>query len=264
MITSAHNPKIQAIRALLRQPKQRQEENSLVIEGIRLSEEAINSNWPVQQVFYSSDISRRGNLIIQKLSNLGTPLEEISPALMKSLSETESTQGILMVISMRNQPIPHEITLALIIDTLRDPGNLGTILRTAWAAKADCVFLTPTTTDPFSPKVLRSAMGAHFHLPIISLDLPDIKVLLKERPQPINIFLADLQSNTSIWETDLSQPCTILVGSEAEGPSQDAFNVADKIIHIPMPGKSESLNAAAAAAILLFEAVRQRQNSRTS
>ena len=120
------------------------------------------------------------------------------------------------------------------------------------------VLITPGTTDPFAPKVVRSAMGAHFHIPIQKLSTKDIQAVCKNRQKPLTIYMATADASLTCYQANLKQPTAILVGSEAFGPSEQSDLISDFGISIPMPGKSESLNAAVAASILLFETVRQR------
>jgi TrmH family RNA methyltransferase len=167
---------------------------------------------------------------------------------------------------MRRQPLPTELHFVLVADNLRDPGNLGPLLRTAAASGAQAALLSPGTTDAFAPKVLRAGMGAHFRLPVFHLTWDEIRAVCKEPVRPagepqrsLRIFLAEASDGTPCWDLDLRQPLTLIVGSEAEGASREALALADELITIPMPGKSESLNAAIAASILLFEIVRQRR-----
>jgi TrmH family RNA methyltransferase len=265
MITSSQNSKVQEVRSLLGRNRERRDSGLFVIEGVRLAEEAAASGWPVKQALYSANLSARGRRIIDQLTQAGLAAEELSESVMQSLADTQTTQGILLVMTMRNAQIPKPLDFVVIADAIRDPGNLGTLLRTAAAAGSQAVLLTPGTADPFAPKVLRAGMGAHFYLPILSMDWPEIAALLKDQVQPLRIFTADSGSGISLWESDLRSPCTLVIGSEADGPSTDAQHLADVHLHIPMLGHSESLNAAAAAAILLFEVVRQRaahQNSK--
>jgi TrmH family RNA methyltransferase len=183
-------------------------------------------------------------------------VEEVSEQLMKSLSETETPQGLLAVLEIDQQPIVHPLNFVLIPDQIRDPGNLGTLLRTAAAAGVQTVFLPPETTDAFSPKVLRSGMGAHFRLPIHSMKWEKIR----RETNDLQIFLADMDG-VSCWETDLHQPLALIVGSEAEGASEEARKLASRKISIPMSGDIESLNAGVAGSVLMFEVVRQRRNA---
>jgi RNA methyltransferase, TrmH family len=258
MITSIQNPKVQAIRSLLAKPRDRRQNQSFVVDGVRLAEEALASGWPPELVIFSDDLSERGHEVVLRMKASGADVEQVSPQIMKSLSETETAQGLLAVMPMRNLPLPSILNFVLIADAIRDPGNLGTLLRAAAAAATQGVILTPGSVDPYSPKVVRSAMGAHFRLPIQSLTWPEIRPLLKDRAQPLHIFLADVSQGEPYWNADLRQPLAILIGNEAEGASASASQLADSPVHIPMPGGSESLNAAVAAAVLLFDVARQR------
>jgi TrmH family RNA methyltransferase len=260
MITSAQNPKIQAVRELLSRPRARREAGAFAIEGVRLAEEAVASGWPLQQGFYSENISPRGQAIVQRLIEKGVPIEPVSTGLMQSLADTETSQGLLLILEYHPLAQPESLDFAIVVDAIRDPGNLGALLRTAWAAAVQAVLLAPTTTDPFAPKVLRAAMGAHFHLPILSLDWPALRAVLKERPHPLEVYLAEANQGAALWQADFRAPVALLIGGEAEGPGPQARQLAGQRVHIPMPGDSESLNAAAAAAVLLFEVVRQRHN----
>ena len=148
----------------------------------------------------------------------------------------------------------------LIVDNLRDPGNLGTILRTAAAGGVQAVMLTPGTTDPFAPKVVRAGMGAHFRLPILFKNWMDIrKMAFNPDSQPIPLYLAEAGAGPAPWELDLRSPVGFVLGGEAEGAGQESRAVVTGPVSIPMPGKFESLNAAVAAGILVFEVVRQRE-----
>jgi TrmH family RNA methyltransferase len=142
---------------------------------------------------------------------------------------------------------------------MRDPGNLGTMIRSAAAAGAQAVFLAPGTADPFAPKVVRSAMGAHFRLPLIAMDWEQIVWQCKAKAcPPVQLLLSEASEGKPCWQMDLREPLALIIGGEADGASPEAIKAADQLITIPMPGKSESLNAAIAAGILLFEVVRQR------
>ena len=137
---------------------------------------------------------------------------------------------------------------------------MGTILRTACAAGVNAVFLSPNCVDVYSPKVLRSAMGAHFKLPMIDSSWPLMKTEISDRSPVPAIYLADVRQGEPLWKCDLTLPIALIISSEATGASPEAIELATHKIHIPMPGGFESLNASIAAAILLFEVVRQRTN----
>ena len=258
MITSNQNPKIQKARALLHQSKERKSSGLFVIEGVRLFEEAIQANWEFEFVLFSDNLSVRGLELLQQAEARKIDFEEIPFSLMKKVADTEHPQGVLGVIRQKEVPVPEQLNFILICDAISDPGNLGTILRSATAAQVQAVIISTDSTDPYSPKVVRAGMGAHFHLPIFQFDWQVIKEVCKNRANPLQIYIASAEAVLSCWEADLKIPCGIIVGSEATGPGDEAFELADTQIKIPMPGDCESLNAAVAASILLFETVRQR------
>jgi TrmH family RNA methyltransferase len=172
---------------------------------------------------------------------------------MQNLSQTETPQGILAVILLIDLPIPTSPNFIVIAGQIRDPGNLGTLLRSAAAAGVQAVIIPPETTDPFSPKVVRAGMGAHFRLAAHSTTWDNIRAYTKG----LQVFLADMDGK-SCWETDLRQPLALIIGGEAEGASKEAQQLANQKISIPMLGKMESLNAGVAGSVLMFEVMRQR------
>ena len=257
MITSSQNAKIKLVRALLGRAKDRHEENAFVVEGVRLVAEAVNGLWNVRFALYDESLSERGRSQVESLQSSGVDVEMVSDRLMKSLSETETPQGLLAVLEISQLPITPPSDFILIPDQIRDPGNLGTLLRSAAATGVQAVLLPPETTDAFAPKVVRSGMGAHFRLAIRSMTWEEIEQISKSAGMPI--YLADMDGK-SCWETDLSQPLALIVGGEAEGASAQAHQLAHHKIRVPMMGKVESLNAGVAGSVLLFEIVRQRSN----
>lgn len=253
VITSSQNAKIKLVRALLGRAKERREAGAFVVEGVRLVEEAETRGWNFRFALYDSSLNARGSSLVEHLLSREVEVEEVSEPLMKSLSDTETPQGILAVLEFSHQPIPGPLQFVLIPDQIRDPGNLGTLLRTAAATGAQAVFLPPETTDAFAPKVVRSGMGAHFRLPIQSMKWEKIR----REIAGLQVYLADMDGQ-SCWETDLRGPLALIVGSEAEGASEQARELATQKISIPMPGDIESLNASVAGSVLMFEVVRQR------
>jgi TrmH family RNA methyltransferase len=194
--------------------------------------------------------------------------------LLQSLSDTETPQGILAVLEFRQLPtlapgarlpwrsvpgsagVTNSPDFFLIPDQIRDPGNLGTLFRSAAGAGVQAVLLPPETTDAFAPKVLRAGMGAHFRLPIHAVSWAQIR----EQTKGLQIYLADMQAQ-SCWETDLRQPLALLIGGEAEGGSAEARRLATQSISVPMLGGIESLNAGVAGSVLMFEVLRQRRTA---
>lgn len=257
MITSVRNQKIQQLRGLQSRAKNRREAGAFVVEGVRLAEEALASGWPIRSAFYTDDLRDRGEAVFSKLKKAGVATESVSDEVMKALSDTETPQGILLELAFRELPLPAQLDLVLILDGVADPGNLGTLLRSAASAAVGAVLLGPASADPFSPKVLRSAMGAHFRLPIHSLQWPEIAKFCRENN--LQIFLAEASEGQAYDRVDLTQPSAFIVGGEAHGVSAAAKELQPTSIQIPMPGQTESLNAAMAGTLLLFEALRQRR-----
>jgi RNA methyltransferase, TrmH family len=255
MITSNQNSKIKTVRALLGRSKERREAGAFVAEGVRLVEEAVKANWNCRFALYDETLSERGKSQVESLKSRGVDVEEVSASVMKSISETEAPQGILAVLEFTDLPIPNQPNFVLIPDQIRDPGNLGTLLRSAAASGVQAVLLLPETTDAFAPKVLRSGMGAHFRLPIHAMSWEEIEKIIKT--ESLQVYVADMDGQ-SCWETDLRQPLALVIGSEAEGVSESARKLANEKISIPMSGETESLNAGVAGSVLMLEVMRQR------
>ena len=253
MISSSQNQKIKLARALTSRPKERRAANAFLAEGVRLVEDASAANWPFRFVLYSDELGARGHRLIEKLEEQNIAAEKVERDLLQSISETETSQGLLAVLELVSIPVPSSPNFVLIPDSIRDPGNLGTLLRTAEAAGVQAILIPPETTDAFAPKVVRAGMGAHFRLPIHSSGWDEIQKQIKD----LRLFIADTNGQ-SCWETDFRQPLALIVGGEAEGASKQARTLANAFVKIPMAGKAESLNAAVAGSVLMFEVMRQR------
>ena len=254
MITSTQNAKLKLVRGLLGRPKERHAAEAFVVEGVRLVEEALAAGWTFRFSLYTQALSERGRVVLKELVQTGVEVEEVAAHLLASSAGTENPQGLLAVLEHRSLPVPQQLDLVLILDVLRDPGNLGSLLRSAAAAGVQAVFLTPGSADAFAPKVVRSGMGAHFRLPIQALDWE----FIHERLAGLKIVLAEMNAPLSCWQADLRGGLALVIGGEAEGASQAARQTCTERVHIPMAAGSESLNAAAAGAVLLFEIKRQR------
>jgi RNA methyltransferase, TrmH family len=260
MITSAHNPRIQAISKLQTQAKVRREKKAFVVEGVRLAEEALQGGWEAQLLLFTDQLDQRGKAVVTDFAARGVPVEQVTDAVMNAISETETPQGIMVVLSLLKLPIPDNPNFVLVLDGVRDPGNLGTILRTALAAGVQAVLLAPGSVDAFSPKVVRAGMGAHFRLPLHQPGWDGIKKVLRAPGSKMRVYLADSTAGKAYLQADFCSPVAIIVGGEAGGAGSESAALADDMVHIPMPGGSESLNAAVAAGILIFEVIRQRAN----
>ena len=255
MISSSQNPKIKLVRALSGRAKERREAGAFLAEGVRLVEEANTASWPFRFALYSDDLSERGRELLTKLRAKEIDVEQVDARLLRSLSETETTQGILAVLEPHELSIVAPLDFILIPDSVRDPGNLGTLLRSADAAGVQAVLLPPESVDPFSPKVVRAGMGAHFRLPIRVMSWDDIR----DHVQGLKVYLADMHG-ASCWKLDFRPPLALIIGGEASGATEPARNLADWLVSIPMLGSAESLNAAVAGSVLVFEVLRQRSS----
>ena len=257
MITSASNPKLRYVRHLGRRSF-RVREKRLVLEGVRLVEEALAANNEPAFVLVSETLrgTERGVALLARLDRSGAPVATVDTKLLNHIAGTTTPQGVVAVVPTPDLAVPDLPTLVMALDGVQDPGNVGTALRTAHAAGADAALLAPGSADPTSAKVVRAAMGAHFHLPIRRATWDEIE----ERcaAAGLTAWVAESSADAIYTAVDLTEPSMIIVGGEVGGPSTEAFDLATAV-RIPMPGSTESLNAGVAAAVILFEAVRQRR-----
>jgi RNA methyltransferase, TrmH family len=255
LITSSKNPTILHIRQLQARARIRRETGQFVVEGVRMVEEALLARVSPLTIIYTPDVGERGEKIIAGFRDLGNSPVLVNDTVMKAASDTQTPQGVLAVLPISPRPLPTSPNFVLILDGMRDPGNLGTILRTAAVAGVDAVLLPPGTVDPYAPKVIRAGMGAHFQLSIHSLDWEEIRATTGS----LQVFLADASAASEYSETDFSGSLALIIGGEAHGASGEIQMLHPTPVRIPMPGGSESLNAAIAAGILMFEVIRQRK-----
>lgn len=261
MITSPHNPHIKLLRSLLRSRQSRRDERLFVVEGVRLAEEALATGSAVAFAAYSPAqlaATERGRALLGRLESL-PEANPASPELLAAISDTVSPQGVIAAVAW---PALSATAggLQLLLDAVQDPGNLGTLLRSAEATGVRDVLCLPGTADVFNPKVVRAAMGAHFRLPIvhdIGWDQAPALLLVD------NVYAAVAGASIPYYAADWRQPSALIVGNEANGISPDGLQIATKLISIPMAAPVESLNAAVAGSIVLFEAQRQRRLGRS-
>lgn len=256
MITSSSNDKVKYVRKLQTQKSVRHRDERFVMEGVRLVEEGIRASVVPSLVFYTEALAEesRGKALLTTLEALDAPCYAVSESVMEDCSDTVTPQGILVVVPFPEFPRPDPLTFGLIVDRLGDPGNLGTLLRTALAAGVEQVLLAPGTVDFSNPKVVRSAMGAHLHLPIADADWNTIA----EAVAGCDVWLAAAAGRRRYTDVDWTRRAALIIGSEAHGAGDKARALADGRVSIPIKLAVESLNAAVAAAVILFEVVRQR------
>lgn len=253
MITSTSNHHVKLVRALQSRRKARWEQGLFVLEGVRLGYEAIAEGLPVHSVFYTDNLNERGRGIVNNLARLGADVHIVSNGVMKAASDTESPPGILLTMPMPRISPPEVVDFVLVIDRLADPGNMGTILRTAFASGVQTVYLTKGTVDPYNPKVIRGAMGAHLRLPISYIDEHE-----GDPFEGLEVLIAERGSGLPYYQVDWRSPIALVIGSETEGPGDNMRSLATGGVHIPVRDETESLNAAVAAGVILFEVARQR------
>ena len=266
MITSNNNAKVKQVVQWQTKAKERRKDHVFLAEGIRMCEEAPVKN--VREVYLTEELEQK---IRQNAQNGDTAFwdklqqtgyETVSPEVFAKMADTQTPQGILTVLEqpvydltqLLEQPDP----LFLMLENLQDPGNLGTIFRTAEAAGATGILLSSDSVDVYNPKVIRSTMGAVFRMPFFYVkDLPAAVKSLSS--QGIRTYAAHLNGKNVYDEEDYTEGCAFLIGNEGNGLRDEVSECADCLIRIPMCGKAESLNAAVAAAVLMFEAGRQRR-----
>jgi TrmH family RNA methyltransferase len=255
MLTSLTNFKVKYIQRLQTDKRFRNRENAFVVEGTRWMLELDRFSREPAYIFYTEEwLNSADNAnILQQLSGHHQP---VSNQIMAAISDTQTPPGVLAALPIQPIPLPPSPTLILILDELTNPGNLGTILRTAGAAGVDGVFLGPGCVDAYNPKVVRGAMGAHLRLPIQEADWQ----MITELADKMAIYLAAIDGELPYTAVSWDEPAALIIGGEASGAGMKAHQLAEKTIAIPMHAETESLNAAVATAVILFEAARQRQS----
>ena len=250
MITSLANPKVKHIRALARR-KERYAARQFVIEGVRVIEEALNAGIIPVFALFTAQTDPRARGLIERLHAIVPDTLEVNDAVMRDIAQTETPQGIVAVLPFIELASPTQPQFVLILDSVRDPGNVGTILRSARAAGVDAIFFAPGTADPYNDKVVRAAMGAHFAVPIRVMAWQDINEMVEMIPR---VYLADARGEIAYTHADWARPVALIVGGEAAGASDAVQHIATARVAIPMRGGAESLNAAMATTVLLFHA----------
>jgi TrmH family RNA methyltransferase len=256
IITSLQNEQVKHVRALQAKSRARRKTELFVVEGVNLIEEALLMDAAINEIFYTEDFVAEGDgmELIQRLSEMGAPMIPVSEEVMQEMSDTQTPQGILAVLPWVQKASPDLLDFVMVIDGVGDPGNMGTIMRSAVGAGVQEMVLTAGTVDVWNPKVVRAGMGAHFRIPIRQLSWEGIRSNFEEHV----IFLADASSAINYYDIDWTQPSVLIVSDETQGASEDALRTAHVHTGIPMAGNFDSLNVAAATAVMLFEAVRQR------
>ncbi|MBX5448841.1 TrmH family RNA methyltransferase [Thermogemmatispora sp.] len=276
VISSPLNPRIARLREL-HTPRGRRKHGLFLLEGPHLLKELLDRAVAPLEVYYQPELLGRtaeGQVLLQRLLSGAVErraLVQVSVRVIEALGEVQTSQGVIALLPLAacsyeqvatRRPAASRPAL-LILDRLADPGNLGTILRTALAADVAAVLLTPGCVDAFNPKVVRAAAGAHLALPLAEeVGWDEIARRVQEHcGRQQRVFLAEAGAPQLYYEQDLRRPFALIIGNEAHGPSAAARALATSSISIPLANGVESLNAAMATAILLYEAVRQQRQS---
>jgi len=262
LITSADNTIVKELYSL-KQKKHRDERKQYFIEGIRFVEEALNESADIERILVSQAFAggTAGKSLLAEIQSKGHIVNVLSDKLFDRASDTENPQGIIAVMKARYyklEDILRRDGFLVLLDAVQDPGNLGTIIRTADAAGADGVILSRGCVDLYNPKVLRATMGSVFHIPACSCDSSREAInMLKSKG--FSVYGAHLSGTLSYFELDMKKSVALVIGNEANGICEDAASSADMLVKIPMYGRAESLNASVAAGLLMYEVVRQRK-----
>ena len=255
----------------LKTKKGRNQQGKFLIEGLRLCEEVADSSWSIESALFTRSFEgkTRGEKLLVKMQKLAVRMMPVKNHDLTKLSDTVTAPGIMCVVKTKRYPIEDlwkkNLKLVLALDGVRDPGNVGTLIRTADAFGIDGVILSDDTVELYNPKLVRSTMGSIFHLPIFEeVDLE--KTIPELKKKRFRILGTDVKKGESLYEMvsmsnhnlDYSEKVCLLMGNEAEGLNRDLLTLSDQIVNIPIYGKAESLNVAVVGGILLYEITRNR------
>jgi TrmH family RNA methyltransferase len=261
-ISSASNPRVKEWAKLLER-KYREREGKFLLEGVHLVKEALEAGWTIETVAFDegTGVLEEFEKYIDGERQSETAWIPVSPEIIEKCSDTGTPQPIFAVASkrppLREMLFGTDLGLVAVLDGVQDPGNVGTIVRSAAASGATAVVLGKGTADLYSPKTIRATMGALFHVPVLEADLTEL--LPEAKQKGIVIAGTSLQASLSCYDYDFRRSVWLVFGNEGSGMSSQVAAIADGNVIIPMTGRAESLNVAMAATVLLFEAQRQRK-----
>lgn len=255
-ITSSTNPLIKNIQLLQNKISERKKQGLFIIEGIRSINE-IPKDHEIDTIVMSDTFDESLLKVVPVRNKLLVPSD-----LFKAISDTQTPQGVLALVKIKGQSLEtleaNPNGFYLMLENLQDPGNLGTIIRSAYGFGVDAIFLTKGCVDLYSPKTVRSTMGASLHVPVIIDETLEAYMTWAKEHQ-LNVFTTALdESAKEVAKADLKKGLMLVIGNEGNGVSKEAIDLADQNVYIPMPGGLESLNASIAASICMYEVMRQR------
>ena len=260
MITAANNQRVKNLVNLIQKAKARREQDVFITEGIKMFLEADLEQ--IKEVYVSKTFFDKG-MAREKIETCN--YEVLSDELFKKVSDTQTPQGVLCVMKQYHYQLEDlfqkENPLFLILEDIQDPGNLGTMVRTAEGAGVDGIIMTKGTVDIYNPKTIRSTMGSVYRMPFFYTD--DLLGVMKQlQEKNVKLYAAHLKGEQFYHQMDFKGGTAFLIGNEGNGLKDDTAKAADVYMKIPMEGKVESLNAAVASVILMYEAARQRRSGR--
>lgn len=258
-ISSLQNTKVKQLVALQQKSSERRKQGVFVVEGIRELQHCLNAGYTINSIFFCPELTDTGAL--SSLLSESIASYEVSPEVYEKIAYRGSTEGVIATVQSKQLSLKDlhlsKQPLLIVLESVEKPGNLGAILRSADAAGADAVIICDPLTDLYNPNLIRSSIGAIFSVPCIACSSDDCINFLKQNN--INILTAQLQDSKLYYDTDMTCGTAIIMGTESTGLTDVWRKAADAHIRIPMLGQLDSLNVSVSAAILLFEAVRQRK-----
>ena len=259
IITSTQNAKVKHVVALQQKSAQRRKEGLFVVEGRRELMHCLEAGYEIAECFVLDKLAD-----LADLADLGSLVSLVSPQVYEKMAYRGSTEGVMAVVREKSRSLEDlqlgAAPLIMVLERVEKPGNLGAVLRSADAAKADAVIICDPLTDLYNPNLIRSSIGAIFSVPCVACSSEDCIAFLKARG--IQILTAQLQDSSLYYDTDMLRGTAIVMGTESTGLTEVWRQAADAHIRIPMLGQLDSLNVSVSAAILLFEAVRQRNSKK--
>lgn len=236
----------------LKEKKYRMQTASYLIEGLRFVDEAFKSDVEIKYLIFTDEFKEKHSEFLEGKEKINQII--LSNNLLKELSFTGTPQGVMAVVSMKNRDLS-DGDIVILVDKVQDPGNMGTIIRTAHAVGAAGIITTKGTVDIYNDKTLRSTMGSIFYIPII--EDSNLEKTLKLKEDGFRLVVSSLQGKNNFFEEDLKGKVIIAVGNEGNGISEEVYDISDVKVKIPMPGNAESLNVAVATSVMLYEKIRQ-------
>ncbi|MEU9836726.1 RNA methyltransferase [Streptosporangium sp. NPDC048047] len=260
-LTNIKSPRVKAVRRLTKRAF-RDRDRSFIAEGPQAVREALALDGVVTQLFATAEAEVRHADLVAAAAAAGVPAQRASGEVMAELAQTVTPQGLLAVCRFVHVPLDDAVTadarLVAVLAHVRDPGNAGTVLRTADAAGADAVVFTDASVDPYNGKCVRASAGSLFHLPVVT-GTPVARAVGRLKEQGLRVLAADGAGERTLDDVDLSGPVAWVFGNEAWGLPEEILKLADEVVRVPIYGGAESLNLATAAAVCLYASARSQR-----